>query len=134
MLYILGHCVVQLRLIFRLRDAHSALSPFLAYVQRFDFISQPSSSAARQSNNRTAYPESSTQLYVLKRSVRSDGSRLGDVIPLDRVRSPVQLVPRFGSEADSRLTMQTSLEYSTEYLLNKYETKELYWSLYSTST
>jgi len=102
---------------------------FLAYVQRFDIIPQPGISA--RGNDRTVQPDPSSRMYAFKRSIRSDGNRLGDVIPLTRIRTPVQLVPRFGREADSRLTMETSLEYSTEFWLNKYETKDMFWALYT---
>ena len=102
---------------------------FLAYVQRFDII--PQLGVAAQGNSRTIRPEPSSRMFALKRSIRSDGNRLGDVIPVTQIRSPVQLVPRFGHEADPRLTMETSLEYSTEFWLNKYETKEMFWALYT---
>lgn len=69
-------------------------------------------------------------MYASKRAVRSDGSRMGDVIPLMHMRSAAQLVPKFGATADPRLTMQTSLEYCTEFWLNKYELKETFWALH----
>lgn len=73
-------------------------------------------------------PDPVTGMYVLKRAIRSDPlqSRLGDVVPLDRVVLPVQLVPRFGQAADPRLTAETSLEYSTECFLNKYFNKVVF--------
>ena len=37
---------------------------------------------------------------------------------------------RFGTVADSRLTMQTSLMFSTNFWLNKYVDKELFWALH----
>lgn len=122
----IGHCVAQLRLIMCVRAFGESTNSFVAYVQRFDIIPQ-------QGNIRTSTrPDASSGLYTLKRSFRTDGSRLGDVIPLAHIRSPIQLVPRFGDKADSRLTMQTSLEFSTEFWLNKYETKEIFWSLHTT--
>jgi len=122
----LGHCVGQLRLIMRMPGSSSASNFFLAYVQRFDIIPQTSSMGINE-----ARPDPVTGLYAVKRALRSDGSRLGDIIPLTQLRASVQLFPRFGAKADSRLTMQTCLEYSTEFWLNKYETKEKFWALHT---
>lgn len=68
-------------------------------------------------------------MYVLKRSCRADGARMGDIIPLTHIRTKVDLVPRFMDAADSRLTKESSLEYSNEFLLNSYFDKQLYYSL-----
>lgn len=74
-------------------------------------------------------PNSATGMYVLKRAVRADGSKPGGIIPVSRLRGPVELVPRFGEKADARLTMESSMEYSTEFWLNKYAGKEDFWAL-----
>lgn len=79
---------------------------------------------------RRAAPEPATKMYVLKRALRTDKSRIGDVIPLSRLRTPIHLHPRFGPSADRHLTAQNSLEYSTEYWLNSYADKEHFWALY----
>ena len=89
-------------------------------------ILSPNSSALG-SDQRDPY----SRLYALWCATRSDKSYLRDVIPLNHVRSPVQLVPCFGSKADAQLTLQMSLECSTEFWLNYYKTKELYWSLHT---
>lgn len=78
------------------------------------------------------HPDSATQMHILKRSTRSDNSVLGDIVPLTRIRSAIELVPRFGTHADPRLTAENSLEYCTEFWLNKYETKETFWAFNST--
>jgi hypothetical protein len=95
---------------------------FLAYVQRFDF--HPS---FRHQGEPTTEP--TTGMHVLRRAKRIGGSFLGDVIPLNRVRALVDLVPRFGEVADKRLTGETSLECSNDFLLNKYFDKELFFAL-----
>jgi hypothetical protein len=59
-------------------------------------------------------------MQVLRRSVPADGGRMGDVIPLSNLRAPADLIPRFRDAADARLTKENSLEYSREFLLNKY--------------
>jgi hypothetical protein len=69
-------------------------------------------------------------LCALKCVLQADKSRLGDVIPVTHLRAAVQLIPHFEAAADSHLTMQTSLEYSTEFWLNKYVEKEMFWALH----
>jgi hypothetical protein len=99
--------------------AFATNSPFVAYVDRFDIVPQACGSGL----------EPAPSLYVLKRARRADGSPLGDIVPLTHLRSLVSLVPRFGHQADSRLTKTNSLAFSTEFWLNKYFTKELYYAL-----
>jgi len=122
-----GHSVARLCLIFRICGALPAADHFLAYIQRYDLIPQPSTLAP---TSRKEKIDPVTGLYALKRALRADKSYLGDVIPVTRLRAAVQLIPRFGTAADSRLTMQTSLAYSTDFWLNKYEDKEMFWALH----
>ena len=68
-------------------------------------------------------------MYLLKRARRNAGEIMGDVIPLSQLRTLINLVPRFGVEADNRLTKETALEWSSEYWLNKYFDKELFYAL-----
>lgn len=105
----------------------SPLNSFLAYVQRFDIIPQAISSGSTTS--RGYVPETSTKMYVLKRSSRVDGTRMGDIIPLSHIRAVVDLVPRFVGAADTRLTKESSLEYSSEFLLNHFFDRQIYYSL-----
>jgi hypothetical protein len=51
---------------------------------------------------------------------------MGDIIPLAQLRTLVNLVPRFGKQANRHLAKQTVLEYSLEFWLNKYFEKELF--------
>nr|GAT58752.1 predicted protein [Mycena chlorophos] len=119
-----GHTIAQLRLIMRPRwTAPRADNPYLLYVQRFDLIHQSTV------NGR----DPTADQLLLRRGTRSDGTRMGGVVDLRHVRVAVELVPKFGSKADPRLTPQTSLEYSTELRLNKYSSKEIFWVLDSVS-
>ncbi len=102
---------------------------FLTYVQRFDIVPQVNPLVSGSSTLRGAFPEHSTSLYVLKKGKRSNGTIIGDILPLDQLRTLVDLVPRFGKIANQSLTKDNSTIYSTEYWLNKYFTKELFWSL-----
>jgi hypothetical protein len=86
---------------------------FLVYVQRFDISGE----------------DTSSQLKILKRAKRTNGQRIGDVIPLRQVRAFAHLIPRYGASADTRLTAWNSFEHSSEFYLNKYFDKDTFFSL-----
>ena len=92
---------------------------FLAYVQHFNIVPQ--------SNPVNINP--ATDMHLLRRAVRGNGQRVGEVILLTRICSPAHLVPNFGREAHPRLTRLSSYEFSNEFWLNKYWTKEFYYAL-----
>ena len=112
-----GHSVVQLRLIFR--DLESNI--FAAYVQRFNTTprSGPHNTCAVMG------------MHMLKRAVRANGQRIGEVIPLTLIHSGAHLIPNFGPEAHLRLTKHSSYEFSSEFWLNKYWSKETFFALSS---
>jgi hypothetical protein len=99
---------------------------FLAYVRRFDVIPQQNLTNATQ---RGIYPEPNSGLYLLKRAKHANGEEIGGIIPLDQLRSLVDIAPRFGERADPRFTNASSLTYATEFWLNKYFDKELFYAL-----
>jgi hypothetical protein len=70
-------------------------------------------------------------MHLLKRARRSDGSIMGDIVPLGQLRKLVDLVPRFGKQANRQLAKETVLEYSSEFWLNKYFEKELFYAFKS---
>ena len=98
----------------------------LAYAQRFDIIPQPCPQSPAQKG---LYVEPLTKMYRMKRAFRSDRSIMGGIIPLGQVRALVNLVPLFGELADERLTKETLLEYGSEFRLNPYFDKELFYAL-----
>ncbi|KAJ7029673.1 hypothetical protein C8F04DRAFT_1187525 [Mycena alexandri] len=113
-----GHAVCQLRMIFRVVPRRGRLPPlgtsrFLAYVQRFDITGTDPASG----------------MYMLRWGRRADNSIMGDIIPLDRLRAPVELTPRFGKVADPRLSKETSLDFCDEFWLSKWYNKELFFGL-----
>ncbi|KAH9164866.1 hypothetical protein EDB89DRAFT_2116190 [Lactarius sanguifluus] len=129
-----GIAFAQIRLIFRAVPSQafppsSNADLFLSYVQRFDIVPQPHPVAPASSNQKGPYPHPITSMYLLKRARRIDGAIMGDVVPLAQLRTLVDLVPRFGAEADKRLTKETALEYSLEFWLNRYFDKELFYTL-----
>jgi len=75
------------------------------------------------------YPEPNTGLFLLKRAKCANGKEAGDIIPIDQLRSFVDIAPRFGEKADPRFTNSSSLTYATEFWLNKYFDKELFYAL-----
>jgi len=127
--------VSDIRLIFRLfpEDPASNHVPdcFLAYVQRFDVIPQvnPLSTGRTGQTQRCCYPEPHSSLYMLKRAKRTDKSIMGDVVPLHQIRALADLTPCFGETAAKSLTSKNSTIYSSEYYLNKYFDKEMFWAL-----
>lgn len=128
-----GHFIGQIRVIMQpiLRRGSApitGLSPFLAYVERLDVVPQ-ADAHGRANAQRMQRPDPVTQMYVLKRAVRSDGSRMGGVVPLSQLRAPVDLIPRFGPVADKRLAKNNCLEYSSEVFLNRYSDKEMFYAL-----
>ena len=54
---------------------------------------------------------------------------MGDIIPLSHIRTGIDLAPRFKDATDKRLTKENSLEYSSEFFLNHFYDKQLYYSL-----
>ncbi|KAF8889829.1 hypothetical protein BD779DRAFT_1610913 [Infundibulicybe gibba] len=129
-----GHSVAQLRVIMRpvLKPGFEplpSLDTFLAYVQHFDIIPQVNPVFSGSRTRRGRFPEPSTGLYLLKRAKNADQSLRGSIVPLETIRAHVELTPRLGEEADRRLTKQTSLAYSSEFWLDKYFNKELFFAL-----
>ena len=111
-----GHMVVQLWLIFHILGTDQ----FLTYVQHFH-VTPPSAGHTTDA--------AATGLHVLKRAVRNNRERIGDVLPLAHIRSPVHLIPRFGKRANPRLSTHTSHEFSSEFWLNRYWNKQIYYCL-----
>ena len=71
-------------------------------------------------------------MYILKRAHCADDLQMGDIIPLFHIRAPVDLIPQYMRAADVQLAKETSLEYSSEFLLNNFFNKQLYYSLLET--
>jgi hypothetical protein len=131
-----GHFLAELRLVFHITFGRSppdvlpdGTDMFLTYLRRIDIIPQLNTTSGPRSTLRGTFPEQHTTMYVVKRAERNDGSAYGDIIPLYQLRDVVDLVPRFGQKADTRLTTETSYAYSGEFFLNKYFTKDHFYAL-----
>ena len=70
-----------------------------------------------------------TNMYCMKPAQRSDGSAMGDVIPLGQVRALGNLIPVFGEVAEKHFMKETVSDYASEFWLNTYFDKELAYSL-----
>ena len=68
-------------------------------------------------------------MHLLKHACQADGSIMGDIVPLAQLQTLVDLIPRFGKQANRQLTKETVLKYSSEFWLNKYFLKELFYTL-----
>lgn len=93
---------------------------FLVYTQRFDIVPQGNNAVER-----------TTGLHVLKRATRRIAGTtyaLGDVFPLDQLRSYAHVVPRFGRVADNHLTSGNSIAYSESFFLNRYYDKDFFYA------
>ncbi|KAI5994462.1 hypothetical protein EDD15DRAFT_2366590 [Pisolithus albus] len=118
-----GHTVVQVRLIMcpaaprGSNGINHFSSRFLMYAQRFDIVPQGNSSVER-----------TTGLHVLKRATRASGSELGEIFPLDQLRSYAHIVPRFGRKADNRLTSDNCIHSSQSFFLNRYFDKDFFYA------
>ncbi|KAL4063628.1 hypothetical protein V8B97DRAFT_1876514, partial [Scleroderma yunnanense] len=115
-LSLVGHSVVQLQVIFH--PVHS--EQFMAYVQCFNIVPQQGT---------VNHVNPVMGMHLLQCAVRSDGSRIGDVIPIMQIWSPAHLIPNFSKEAHPCLTNGSSYKLSTDFWLNKYWSKEFYSAL-----
>ncbi|KAG1796320.1 uncharacterized protein HD556DRAFT_1431393 [Suillus plorans] len=113
-----GHAIAQIRLIFcpirKMNTQGAWKDRFLTYVQRF---------------NNSSEREPATHPHLLKRAKRSNGTRIGDVIPVTQLRAPVNVVPHFGASADPHLTQYNGMEHASEFWLNKYWDKNTFFPL-----
>ena len=65
----------------------------------------------------------------MKHASQSNGTRMGSVVPLSQTQTAAPLIPKYGPQADPKLTSRNSLEFSTEFFLNHFFDKELYYFL-----
>lgn len=74
-----------------------------------------------------------TEMIILKRAKYTDGTPVGNIVPLRQLRSFISLIPQLGDVADARFTKATSMHYSQSFLLNKYFDKDFYYAHYHAS-
>ncbi|KAF8119890.1 hypothetical protein EV363DRAFT_1168896 [Boletus edulis] len=117
-----GHNVVLVRLIMCPACPKRGHTPWatraLVYAERLDVVYQ-----------RGSETEPTTGLHVLRMAKRASGENIGEVFPLDQLRSYAHIVPRFGRVADNRLTHSNSIYGSKNFFLNKYFDKDFFYSI-----
>ncbi|KAG6373163.1 hypothetical protein JVT61DRAFT_6780 [Boletus reticuloceps] len=116
-----GHIVAQVHMIFcpiPPRGTHPVwASQFLACIQPFNILSNGNVDPA-------------TRMYTLKRSMRSRGTeRVTDIIFLDKIRSYTHIIPKFGKEADCRLTLANVLHFADMFYLNHFFDKDFFFAI-----
>ncbi|KAG6373942.1 hypothetical protein JVT61DRAFT_6105 [Boletus reticuloceps] len=113
-----GHIVAQVRMIFHPIPPNSTrptwANRYLTYMQPFDI-----------QNNGAVDP--TTHMHILKHKFRSAGIVKGDILPLDHICSYVHIVPKFGKQANSRLTSFNSLHFADTFYLNHYFDKDFFY-------
>lgn len=133
----IGHVIVDICLIFRIMPSshpytaettagRQITSRFLAYVRCYDVVQQRNPTNAAEQG---MYPEPNSGLFLLKRARRANGEEVAGIITLDQLRSFIDIAPRFGEKAEPRFTNSNSLIYATEFWLNKYFSKDLFYAL-----
>jgi hypothetical protein len=127
-----GHTPCQLRLIMRpvphKGQPVDKLHDFLAYVQRFDVV--PPCAVASTPSSIIPRPDPVPALYHLKRALRIDGTRKGDIVPLSQCQAPIDVTPLYPQEADRHLSSNNCLEISTEFWLNIFFDKEPFYTFF----
>lgn len=115
-----GCVVAQLKMIFvpNYLDGQMPRKPF-AYVQPLKF--------PQRSRGMT---DDGINMYSLVRSYRSNNSRKGLIVPLDRIWRPVELIPKFGRKCDQNWTCDTAVEVAKEFYLNCFSDKSTYIEVY----
>ncbi|KAG2139146.1 uncharacterized protein EDB93DRAFT_1253071 [Suillus bovinus] len=111
-----GHCVGYLRLIFRPITPLEHSGTYLAYVEHLNVVTM----------------DPAAGMHVLQHAQRSNGTRIGDVIPLSQIVSTAHLIPRFGQSVNPRFARETSNEYSDDFFLNKLWNTEFFFSINGT--
>ena len=95
-------------------------------MQRFDIVSQYCSDGYALG----PVPNPVTGMYALRRSLRSEGSRQGGIVQVSHFRSGISLVPCFQRQLDERLNRDNCMDFFSEFWLNDYFDKEIFWILH----
>ncbi|KAL4072026.1 hypothetical protein J3A83DRAFT_4372007 [Scleroderma citrinum] len=120
------YLVAQVRTI--LQPITSPASPPLIYVNFFNFSNMYYTIV---DNVRVVSPALKIEMFLVHRCFRSNGTPLGDIIPLDNVRHPIQLVPKFGVDAPRNMTCDNTLDVGREFYINSFADKETFHAILS---
>ena len=115
-----GRTVAQLRMIFvpNFADDNTPRTPFV-YVQPLTYSPKSKGEA-----------DADVNMFSFIRTFRSNGTRTGLVVPLNRVWRPVELIPKFYKTCDKTWTCDSAVELATEFYLNCFSDKATYIEVY----
>ena len=115
-----GCTVAQLRMIFvpNFADDSTPRIPFV-YVQPLKY-----------SPRSKGMVDADVNMFSFIRTFRSNGTRMGLVVPLNRVWRPVELIPKFYKTCDKTWTCDSAVELATEFYLNCFSDKATYIEVY----
>ncbi|KJA18321.1 hypothetical protein HYPSUDRAFT_145116 [Hypholoma sublateritium FD-334 SS-4] len=127
-----GCRVIQIRIILQpvLSNASTDPPPYLVYGEFFKFATEHTSIDEAQANTSVYTPVPGIDMFQVNRHKRSNGSRMGDIVPLDRILQVVELVPKHGLHIDPSLDCDNSLEGDT-FFLNNFSNKENFHAILS---
>ncbi|KAH9034171.1 hypothetical protein EDB84DRAFT_1669337 [Lactarius hengduanensis] len=125
--------VVQVRMVFQpISREPSDSIPLLCYVQKFSF-------AGRRAEDGTRSKEQNVGMCLLRRQFRTptvgsgERTRMGDITPITDIARAVDIVPVYGAQMDPQITAENSLDIPTDFYLNDFSDKEIYYTLLSDS-
>jgi hypothetical protein len=101
------------------RDRCPWADHFLIYAERLNIVTQANGSLV----------EPSSGLHILKQATRASGAPLGEIFPLDQLRSYCNLTPHFDRVVDSQLSCYNSIHFSHTMFLNKSFDKNFYYAV-----
>lgn len=111
-----------------LSDPNAAPLPCIVYGEFFRFA--PEYTDIDVDGTAVYIPEPGIDMLLVHRHKRSNGERMGDVVPLDRILQVVELVPKHGLHADPSLDCNNSLEVESFYV-NNFSNKENFHAILS---
>ncbi|KAH9166213.1 hypothetical protein EDB89DRAFT_2115908 [Lactarius sanguifluus] len=123
----------QVRMVFQpisCEQPSESIHPLLCYVQKFSF-------AGRRAEDGTRSKEQNVGMYLVRRQFRAptvgsgERMRMGDITPIIDIARAVDIVPVYGARMDPRITAENSLDIPTDFYLNDFSDKEIYYTLLS---
>lgn len=85
-----------------------------------------------EDGNEVFVPEPGTDMFVVQRHHRQDGSRVGDIFKLTDICEFVELVPKFGQHpVPDGINCDNSLELFRYYYINNFAAKETFHAILS---
>jgi hypothetical protein len=121
--------VMQVRIVFKPVADNNLNHPCLFYGEYFQYSHRHIETGP---DGEDIYvPEPGIDMFVVHRHMRSNGIRMGDVLPIQHLQQMVQLVPKFGAIADAAFTKDNSMDIGGDYYVNNFDDRETYHAILS---